>query len=66
MEEVTKIRQLIEHWMQHNNYHAKSYMEWAVKTADAGNENLSKILIRIALESKRMNRLFESAKKASS
>ncbi len=66
MEEITKIGNLIEYWMKHNEEHAESYMEWATKAAKAGNEDLSRILVRIYLESKRLNRLFESAKKASS
>jgi len=65
MEEITKIRHLIEYWMKHNEDHAESYMEWAAKAENAGNEDLSRILVRLYLESKRMNRLFESAKKAS-
>jgi hypothetical protein len=51
--------------MKHNEDHAKSYMEWAMKASDAGNIDLSRILVKLYLESKRLNRLFESARKAS-
>lgn len=66
MEEITKIRNLIEYWMKHNEDHAESYMKWAAKAANAGNEDLSRILVKLYLESRRLNRLFDSAKKASS
>lgn len=65
MEEIAKVKDLIEHWMNHNEEHAESYMKWATKASDAGNEELSRSLVRIYLESKRLNRLFEVAKKAS-
>jgi hypothetical protein len=64
MEENAKIGNLIEYWMKHNEDHAESYMKWAAKAASAGNEELSRILVRIYLESKRLNKLFEAAKKA--
>lgn len=66
MKETARIRNLIEHWMKHNERHAESYMKWAAKASDNGNEDLSRILVRLCLESRRLNRLFESAKKASS
>ena len=66
LEENEKIVNLIEYWIRHNEDHAKSYMEWASKAADAGNEDLSRILVKLYLESRRMNRLFEEARKTSS
>jgi len=66
MEEIKRIRNLIEYWMKHNEKRAESYMEWAAKVSDKGNEDLSRILVRLYLESRRMNRLFEEARKASS
>ncbi len=66
MEEITKIGNLIDYWMKHNDEHAESYMKWAAKAEAIGNKELSRILVRIYLESKRLSRLFESAKKASS
>ncbi|MEW6001164.1 MAG: hypothetical protein AB1638_00715 [Nitrospirota bacterium] len=66
MEELVKIRSLLDYWLEHNNEHAEMYMNWANKALSFGNEELSKIFIRLYLESKRLNRLFEAAKKASS
>ena len=64
MEELAKLRDLIEYWMKHNEHHAETYMKWAAKAANAGNEELSRRLVRIYLESRRLNRLFEAAKKS--
>lgn len=66
MEEMEKIGKLLDYYMQHNNEHAETYMDWANKASLNGNEELSRILVRLYLESKRLNRLFEAAKKASS
>ena len=64
MEDNARIGTLIDYWMKHNEEHAETYMKWAAKAASAGNEKLSRILVRLYLESKRLNRLFEAAKKA--
>jgi hypothetical protein len=66
MRDSMKIRNLLDYWMSHNENHAESYMRWAAWASDEGNEELSRILVRLALESKRLNRLFGAAKKASS
>jgi hypothetical protein len=65
MEEIAKIGNLIEHWIKHNEDNAESYMKWATNAKHAGNEELSRILVKLYLESKRLNKLFEAAKKAS-
>ena len=64
--ELDKLRYLIDYWMKHNNEHAEIYMQWAKKASMRGNEELSRILIKLCFESKRLNRLFDLAKKASS
>jgi|WetSurSiteA1Bulk_404760.scaffolds.fasta_scaffold01789_8 hypothetical protein len=66
MSEIRKIRHLLNYWMSHNENHTESFMRWAAWASDEGNEELSRILVRLHLESKRLNRLFEAAKKVSS
>lgn len=66
MEEMAKMGSMIDYWMRHNEYHAKSCMEWAAKAASAGNEDLSRRLVRIYLETKRLNRFCRAVKRASS
>ncbi|MEM3415449.1 MAG: hypothetical protein QW575_07750 [Thermoproteota archaeon] len=65
MKDADKIKNLIDYWMKHSNEHTENYMKWAVRAADAGNKDLARILTKLYLESKRLNRLFESAKKVS-
>ncbi len=64
MKELEKIGLLIDHWQEHNNEHAELYIDWAAKTSSLGRQELSRIFIRLALESKRLNRFFKAAKKA--
>lgn len=63
MEQLKKLKRLLSYWKEHNNEHAKIYMDWAVKVSSTGNEELSRILIKLYMEQQRMNRLFEEAKK---
>jgi hypothetical protein len=63
MVELDKIRTLLDYYRQHNNEHAEKYMELATSTRLAGNEELSGIFVKLYLESRRLNRLFEAAKK---
>jgi len=66
MEEMEKIGKLLDYYMKHNNEHAEMYMDWANQASLNGNEELSRIFVRLCLESRRLNRLFEAAKKTSS
>lgn len=64
MTELDKLKKLLEHWAEHNEEHAKTYLEWAEKAAASGDNTLSSILKEIAESTKRMDGLFEKAKKA--
>jgi hypothetical protein len=64
MDDISKLRHLLEHWSEHNEEHAKTYLEWAEKAAASGDKELSSILKEIAENTKRMDGLFEKAKKA--
>ncbi len=61
MDELEKIKRLLQHWMEHNNEHVRIYRDWAEKAASLGNEELSKILIGLSDETKKLDRLFEEA-----
>ncbi len=54
-----KMSKLIDHWLQHNTDHAKSYREWAEKARDHQLEGVSDILEDIAATTLAMNRKFE-------
>ena len=64
MTEPDKLKKLLEHWAEHNEEHAKTYLEWAEKAAASGDKELSAVLKEIAENTKRMDGLFEKAKKA--
>ncbi len=64
MTESDKLKKLLEHWAEHNEEHAKTYLEWAEKAGDSGDKELSSILKEIAENTKKMDGLFEKAKKA--
>lgn len=65
MNELEKLKHLLEHWIEHNDAHVKTYAEWTAKTADIGRADLSGILNEIAQESKKLTALFEKALKIS-
>jgi hypothetical protein len=61
MNELEKLKKLLYYWMEHNNRDAQNYRDWAEKASSLGNEELSKILIGLSDETKKLNRLFEEA-----
>ncbi|MEK7788915.1 MAG: ABC transporter ATP-binding protein [Planctomycetota bacterium] len=63
MTELDKLKKLLEHWSEHNEEHAKTYLEWAEKASASGDKELSSILKEIAENTKKMDGLFEKAKR---
>ncbi len=61
MTEREKLKHLLEHWMEHNEDHVKTYSEWARKAESFGNKELSGILDQIAGESRKLDELFKRA-----
>ncbi len=61
MTELEKLKHLLEHWIEHNDAHVKTYKEWAVKVDSLGEKELAGILGRIAAESKKLEELFNEA-----
>lgn len=64
MDDMAKLKHLLEHWAEHNNEHAKTYLECAEKAVASSDKELSAILKEIAENTKSMDGLFEKAKKA--
>ncbi len=64
MEDMVKLKHLLEHWIEHNEEHERTYKDWAGKALAAGNPELGDILRRIATETKNMEKLFLEARKA--
>lgn len=61
MNELEKLKKLLEHWKEHNQEHARVYGEWAEKALGFGREDLSEILHTLSTETKKLNSLFEEA-----
>jgi hypothetical protein len=65
MDELKKIKRLLNHWMEHNDEHAEIYRSWAEKASSLGKEELSETLKRLYRETKKLNSLFKEAIKVS-
>ncbi len=63
MTDLEKLKHLLDHWMEHNDAHVKTYSEWADKAASMDRKDIAEILNQIMDESKNMNTLFEKARK---
>jgi hypothetical protein len=62
MEEMDKLGHLIEHWMEHNVEHEKTYLDWAGRAEKAGKPALAEVLRQIAAETRGMDELFRRAR----
>lgn len=63
MKDLDKLKHLLQHWIEHNNDHVKTYEEWASKSEELGQKDLAVILGRIADETKKLESLFQQASK---
>jgi hypothetical protein len=66
MDDLKKLGHVIDHWLEHNAEHVKTYLEWAGRADMAGRVELSDILRQIAYEAERLERLLKHAKEAAS
>lgn len=73
MTELEKLKHLLEHWIEHNEAHVKTYNEWAIRLGEFAKaekaeplkiKELSAILEQIAEESKKLEGLFKKALKS--
>lgn len=56
-----KMMKLLEHWVKHNDDHAKSYREWAVKASDSGFEEAGGLLQEAAELTMKISEKFKEA-----
>jgi len=52
---------MIEHWIHHNQDHAKSYREWARRAEEQGHNEVCQILQSIADSTVQQNESMEKA-----
>jgi hemerythrin superfamily protein len=57
--EMEKLKKMAEHWIAHNEEHARSYRLWANRAKEAGREETGEILEDIAGEMLDQNRKLE-------
>jgi rubrerythrin len=62
MKDLDKLAHLIEHWIEHNAEHEKTYLDWAARAEKAGKPALAETLRRIAAETRGMEELFRRAR----
>jgi hypothetical protein len=55
---IVKLRKMVEHWISHNEEHARSYRLWASRAREAGCEEPGEILEEIASEIMEQNERF--------
>jgi hypothetical protein len=56
--EIVKLRKMAEHWISHNEEHARAYRLWASRAREAGCEEPGEILEEIASEIVEQNERF--------
>lgn len=57
--EIARLRTMAEHWIGHNEEHARSYRLWAKRAREAGREGAGAILEGIAEQTLRQNGEFK-------
>lgn len=56
---IVKLRKMVQHWISHNEEHARSYRLWASRAREAGCEEPGAILEEIASEIVEQNERFK-------
>ncbi|MDW7731699.1 MAG: hypothetical protein SCH66_04625 [Methanolobus sp.] len=56
-----KLTHLLEHWIEHNQSHSKSFKEWAARVKEAGYEEIAEDIL---LAEKKMNECSELLEQA--
>jgi hypothetical protein len=64
MNDIEKLHHLLGHWLEHNQEHAKSYLEWKDRAVAAGRPELGAILGDIAQRTSDLDELFRRAAEA--
>lgn len=56
--EIAKLRKMVEHWISHNEDHARSYRAWASRARKAGRREPGEILEEVASRTVEQNERF--------
>ena len=58
-----KLAHLVEHWIEHNESHSKSFRDWAAKIKDAGFGDAAKEILAAADKMDESSEFLKKAKK---
>jgi inorganic pyrophosphatase len=61
MEEIDKLKTILQHWMRHNENHFEEYKKWAQIASSAGLGDVSKSILKALELIKRANEEFQKA-----
>jgi rubrerythrin len=64
MEDLEKLRHLIDHWIEHSEGHGKSYLGWAERAEKMGKQEVADLLREVAEYIKKQEELLTKAKAA--
>ncbi len=56
-----KLVKLLKYWTEHNQEHAKSYLEWSKRAETEGLKELSELLQQAARDTASLNNIFKKA-----
>jgi rubrerythrin len=62
MDDIKKLKHLIDHWFEHNAEHVRTYLHWADVADEKGNAELAAVLKQMADETGKMEGLLKRAK----
>ncbi len=61
MDDLGKLKHLVEHWVEHNSGHAESYLEWSKKAGLLGKDEIAAVLKELAEDTIKLNELLKKA-----
>ncbi|WP_420264285.1 hypothetical protein [Candidatus Magnetominusculus dajiuhuensis] len=61
MDDYDKLNAMLQHWLEHNDEHADTYVKWAEKPSVLSIGGLPELLNRISAETKKISGLFSEA-----
>ncbi|MEO5359337.1 MAG: hypothetical protein H7843_02685 [Nitrospirota bacterium] len=61
MDDYNRIKTMLQHWLEHNDEHAATYVKWAQQSAELAVDGLPELLNKISEETKKISGLFREA-----
>jgi hypothetical protein len=58
---VEKLTKMVEHWLHHNQDHARSFSDWAERARGLGRTDVAALIEEAARQSLAQNELFQQA-----